>query len=130
MATKEWKDGEAGGTPITAAELNRIEDAVEAAAKPVAWADVTGKPSIPTVPSLMTEAVAEAGTATAAATISASVLKAAVVKHAPAAPAAPSAMTAAQANAGTATTGMLVSPKVLADEIDRRVAEAIAALGE
>ena len=42
----KWKDGESGGTPITAAELNRIEAAGSAAASAVpAWADVTGKPA-------------------------------------------------------------------------------------
>ena len=40
----------------------------------------------------------------------------------------PEALTAAQAQAGTATTASTISAKVLADEIDRRVAAAIAAL--
>lgn len=40
----------------------------------------------------------------------------------------PPAMTAADAMAGTSTVAMLVSPQVLADEIDRRVAAAIAAI--
>lgn len=39
-----------------------------------------------------------------------------------------SAMTAADAEAGTATAARVVSAKVLADEIDRRVAAAIAAM--
>ena len=48
--TKTWADGEAGGTPITAAELNRIEQGIAAAsAEPEipdpSWDDVTGKPS-------------------------------------------------------------------------------------
>lgn len=45
---KTWADGEDGGTPITAAELNRIEQGVEAASQPPsapAWGDVTGKPA-------------------------------------------------------------------------------------
>lgn len=32
MAKKVWKDGEEGGTPITAAELNRIEETLDGAA--------------------------------------------------------------------------------------------------
>ena len=47
---KTWADGPSGGTPITAAELNRIEqgidDADAAATAPVAWADVAGKPAV------------------------------------------------------------------------------------
>ena len=43
---KTWADGEAGGTPITAAELNRIEqgidDAHAATGGPVSVSDVTG----------------------------------------------------------------------------------------
>src|SRR5699024_5032337 len=45
---KTWADGEEGGTPITAAELNRIEQGVESASQPQpapAWGDVTGKPA-------------------------------------------------------------------------------------
>lgn len=42
----KWADGPAGGTPITAAELNRIEAAGAAVADAdVSWGDVTGKPS-------------------------------------------------------------------------------------
>ncbi|QNE90255.1 hypothetical protein H0194_04555 [Corynebacterium incognita] len=33
MAAKVWKDGKEGGTPITAAELNRMENAIEAKAQ-------------------------------------------------------------------------------------------------
>lgn len=44
MAT-EWKDGAAGGTPITAAELNRIEGAVVDAAKTATWGSVSNRPS-------------------------------------------------------------------------------------
>ena len=46
---KTWADGEAGGTPITAEELNRIEAGIEDAQNDdinVAWGDVTGKPAI------------------------------------------------------------------------------------
>lgn len=45
---KTWADGEEGGTPITAAELNRIEQGVKQASQPQPapdWGDVTGKPS-------------------------------------------------------------------------------------
>ena len=45
---KTWADGEEGGTPITAAELNRIEQGVKQAIQPQpapAWGDVTGKPA-------------------------------------------------------------------------------------
>ena len=45
---KTWADGEEGGTPITAAELNRIEQGVKQASQPQpapAWGDVTGKPA-------------------------------------------------------------------------------------
>lgn len=45
---KTWADGEEGGTPITAAELNRIEQGVKQASQPEpapAWDDVTGKPA-------------------------------------------------------------------------------------
>ena len=45
---KTWADGEDGGTPITAAELNRIEQGVMQANQPQpapAWGDVTGKPA-------------------------------------------------------------------------------------
>src|SRR5699024_12690982 len=45
---KTWADGEEGGTPITAAELNRIEHGVKHASQPEpapAWDDVTGKPA-------------------------------------------------------------------------------------
>ena len=45
----KWADGEDGGTPITADELNRIEqagkDAADAAGTSPAWSDVTGKPA-------------------------------------------------------------------------------------
>lgn len=44
------------------------------------------------------------------------------------APSVPAAMTAAEAEAGTVEEARVVSPKVLADEIDRRVAAAIANL--
>lgn len=44
-----WADGEAGGTPITAAALNKIENGVGAADTAAntapTWASVTGKPS-------------------------------------------------------------------------------------
>ena len=46
---KTWADGEAGGTPITAEELNRIEAGIEDAQNDdinVAWGDVTGKPAV------------------------------------------------------------------------------------
>lgn len=33
MAKKVWKDGKDGGTPITAAELNRIEETLDEAAE-------------------------------------------------------------------------------------------------
>lgn len=57
---KEWADGVEGGTPITAAELNRIEDGVEDALL-VTWAEVTGKPATfpPTIGT--TAATAKAG---------------------------------------------------------------------
>jgi len=45
---KTWADGEEGGTPITAAELNRIEQGVKQASQPQPapdWGDVTGKPA-------------------------------------------------------------------------------------
>ena len=45
---KTWADGEDGGTPITAEELNRIEAGISDAQNDditVAWGDVTGKPS-------------------------------------------------------------------------------------
>lgn len=41
----KWKDGESGGTPITASELNRIEASGAAASEATGWADVTGKPA-------------------------------------------------------------------------------------
>lgn len=45
---KTWADGKDGGTPITAAELNRLEQGLESASQPPAapaWEDVTGKPA-------------------------------------------------------------------------------------
>lgn len=43
----EWADGEAGETPITAAELNRIEQGVVDAQNVAAptWATLSGKPA-------------------------------------------------------------------------------------
>lgn len=60
----EWADGEAGGTPITAERLNAVEnglaDASETAESPVAWGDVSGKPSTfpPTIGTTATTAKA------------------------------------------------------------------------
>lgn len=42
---EKWKNGSAGGTPITAAELNRIEAAGASASAAPAWGDVSGKPA-------------------------------------------------------------------------------------
>ena len=44
---KTWEDGSAGGTPITAAELNRMESGIaegQNVASPT-WATLTGKPA-------------------------------------------------------------------------------------
>lgn len=41
----KWADGEAGETPITAAELNRIEAAGDAASKSATWGSVSNRPS-------------------------------------------------------------------------------------
>src|SRR5699024_5497651 len=41
----KWADGEEGNTPITAAELNRMETAGDAAAKTATWGRVSNKPS-------------------------------------------------------------------------------------
>lgn len=41
----KWASGPSGGTPITPAELNRIEAAGAAASAAPAWGDVAGKPS-------------------------------------------------------------------------------------
>ena len=41
----KWADGEEGNTPITAAELNRMETAGDAAAKTATWGSVSNKPS-------------------------------------------------------------------------------------
>lgn len=41
----KWADGPDGGTPITAAELNRIEAAGVSASAAPTWASVTGKPT-------------------------------------------------------------------------------------
>lgn len=46
---QNWADGEAGGTPLSAARLNHIETGIEEAASAAdsapAWGEVTGKPS-------------------------------------------------------------------------------------
>lgn len=71
---KVWADGQSGGTPITAAELNRIEagvkgahDAVDGLPEPFSgdYADLSGTPTIPTLPATATAAELEAGTVTA-----------------------------------------------------------------
>lgn len=41
----KWADGPEGETPITAAELNRIEAAGASASAAPAWGDVSGKPA-------------------------------------------------------------------------------------
>lgn len=46
---KTWADGVEGGTPITADELNRIEQGIVDAQNEdvtVTWADVSGKPAV------------------------------------------------------------------------------------
>lgn len=66
---KEWVDGEAGGTPITAAELNRMEAGIEAVdqlPEPFSgsYADLTDKPTIPAATAAGTRAQLDAGTDT------------------------------------------------------------------
>lgn len=41
----KWAAGEDGGTPITADELNRIEQAGADAAKTAAWGQISNRPS-------------------------------------------------------------------------------------
>lgn len=41
----KWADGEEGGTPITAAELNRMEAAGEVAAKTATWGQIAKRPA-------------------------------------------------------------------------------------
>ncbi|MGV2822549.1 hypothetical protein ABZX73_16915 [Brevibacterium casei] len=41
----KWADGAEGGTPVTAEELNRIEDSGAAAAKTGTWGQVANRPS-------------------------------------------------------------------------------------
>ena len=49
----EWADGEDGGTPITAAELNRMEQGiVDAQNLPVSFSDVSGTASASQIPTL------------------------------------------------------------------------------
>ena len=43
---QEWADGPGGGTPITAARLNHIEQGVADASGDVAWDDLQGKPAV------------------------------------------------------------------------------------
>ncbi|AKD99212.1 hypothetical protein XU06_22950 [Rhodococcus erythropolis] len=68
-----------GETPVTAEELIRIEtgvkdahDAIEELPAPFsgAYGDLTGKPTIPTLPSLATAAELQAGTVTTARLVS------------------------------------------------------------
>ena len=54
----KWADGEAGNTPITAAELNRIEAAGDSASKSATWGSVSNKPSTFS-PATHTHAVAD-----------------------------------------------------------------------
>lgn len=61
----KWVDGEDGGTPITAAELNRIEAAGVAASAAPTWAQVTGKPST-FAPATHTHAAADIASGTLA----------------------------------------------------------------
>lgn len=99
----DWQDGVAGGTPITAAELNRMEQGiVDGQNTAAAWADVTGKPATfpPTVGTTATTALA--GNTSI--------------------PAAPAAGTAAQLTAGTDTVQRTWSAKMIADEIARQIA--------
>lgn len=60
---KAWVDGTAGGTPITAAELNRIEDGIDEAHEEIS--------TLPTPPAAGTAAQLTAGTDTAQRTWSA-----------------------------------------------------------
>lgn len=59
---KTWEDGESGGTPITAAELNRMEQGIVDSQNEVAvtWATLSGKPATftPTVGTTSTTAKA------------------------------------------------------------------------
>lgn len=41
----KWADGKDGGTPITAAELNRMEQSGADAAKTATWGQVSNRPS-------------------------------------------------------------------------------------
>lgn len=112
----DWKDGVAGGTPITAAQLNRIEAGIAA---PVAWADVTGKPATfaPTVGTTAATALAgntallKLGTTATTALAGNTTI-----------PAAAAAGTAAQLTAGTDTTQRTWTAKMISDEVARQIA--------
>ncbi|EOM77903.1 hypothetical protein DW322_08845 [Rhodococcus rhodnii] len=80
---KVWADGESGDTPITADELNRIEQGIASASAPVDYDDLVNRPSIPAVPAKLSAADARAGSSTAQRTIDAATLKVAIEEHAP-----------------------------------------------
>lgn len=90
------------------ANVDQIDAAVAGAAKTAEYGQITGKPATfpPTIGS--TAATAMAGNTQI--------------------PTVPGALTAAEAEAGSSTAARTISARVLADEIDRRVAAAIAAI--
>lgn len=116
----DWKDGAAGGTPITAAELNRMEQGiVDGQNAAPAWADVTGKPATfpPALGTTATTALAGNTALLKLGTTATTALKGDTVI-----PTLPGVATAAELEAGTVTAARLVSPKAIHDEIARQIA--------
>lgn len=134
---KEWADGAAGNTPITASELNRIEagiedahDAVDAIPAPLAIGTTASTaaagnhthaaPTVAGVTGLQAALDAKGTSNLALGTTATTALKGDTVI-----PAAAAAGSAAQLTAGTDTVQRTWSAKMLTDEINARVAAAI-----
>lgn len=128
--TGKWADGEAGGTPITAAELNRIEAAGAAASAAPTWAQVSGKPSTfpPAIGTTAATALAgntallQIGTTATTAKAGNYVPAWADVTGKPTIPAATAAGTRAQLDAGTDTTVRAFSAKDIAEYVAAQIA--------
>lgn len=145
---KTWANGSGGGTPITAAELNRIETGIDDAHSAIAdlptplqlgttaGTALAGNTTIPAALPALSQANAETGTATTASSVSAAVVKAAVVAHGlkvgttagtalagnTTIPAATAAGTRALLDTGTDTTVRAFSAKDIAEYVAAQIA--------
>lgn len=120
-AKKDWRNLPDDSTPVTAEELIRIETGIEEAH--IRLDELPAPAPAPTIDTLSGvtatgKAVAKAADAAAARTAIGAGTPVTI----------PAVLSAAEAEAGTATTQRTISAKVLADEINRRVAAAIAAI--